>query len=173
MDSSNLHSDVRVLTCLIQSLIATQLALSIIHSFYWFNAALIWFLTASTFNWLIQKLFLIIAISAQQEISSLEEKVSGLQRDLSSYESQLDQLRRTGSSKAEAGRASEAALHQTIAKLKEDLHATKWGCEGHHQFITRGNQNHTLSIVNHHSFNEVVENNSIFCFVFHNECVIY
>lgn len=49
--------------------------------------------------------------------------MSGLQRDLGSYESQLDQLRRTGSTKADAGRASEAVLHQTIAKLKEDLHA--------------------------------------------------
>ncbi|KAF2365634.1 hypothetical protein FHG87_003615 [Trinorchestia longiramus] len=61
-------------------------------------------------------------ILAQQEISSLEEKVSGLQRDLSSYETQVEQLRRSGSTKAEAGRASEATLHNTIAKLKEDLH---------------------------------------------------
>ncbi|XP_069959044.1 rootletin isoform X2 [Cherax quadricarinatus] len=60
---------------------------------------------------------------AQQEIASLEEKVAGLQRDLSTYESQLEQLRRDGSSKAEAGRVSEGALHSKIVQLKEELHA--------------------------------------------------
>ncbi|XP_063597935.1 rootletin-like [Penaeus indicus] len=61
---------------------------------------------------------------AKQEISSLEEKVAVLQRDLSSYENQLEQLRREGSSKAEAGRASEGALHTQIVKLKEELHSS-------------------------------------------------
>ena len=64
---------------------------------------------------------------AQQEIASLEEKVAGLQRDLSTYETQLDHLRRDGSSKAEAGRASEGALHNKIIQLKEELHSTRWG----------------------------------------------
>ncbi|XP_066951894.1 rootletin-like isoform X2 [Macrobrachium rosenbergii] len=59
---------------------------------------------------------------AQQEISSLEEKVAALQRDLSSYETQLEQLRRDGTTKAEAGRASEGALHSKITQLKEELH---------------------------------------------------
>lgn len=63
--------------------------------------------------------------TAQQEIASLEEKVAGLQRDLSSYETQLDHLRREGSSKAEAGRASEGALHSKIIQLKEEIHSNR------------------------------------------------
>lgn len=55
----------------------------------------------------------------------MEEKVAGLQRDLSTYESQLEQLRREGSSKAEAGRASEGALHNKIVQLKEELHSNR------------------------------------------------
>ncbi|XP_071552290.1 LOW QUALITY PROTEIN: uncharacterized protein [Panulirus ornatus] len=66
---------------------------------------------------------------AQQEIASLEEKVAGLQRDLSTYESQLEQLRREGSSKAEAGRASEGALHNKIVQLKEELHSNSQAFE--------------------------------------------
>lgn len=65
------------------------------------------------------------SFTAQQEIASLEEKVAGLQRDLSSYETQLDHLRREGSSKAEAGRASEGALHNKIIQLKEELHSNR------------------------------------------------
>lgn len=72
-------------------------------------------------------------ILAKQEISSLEEKVAVLQRDLSSYENQLEQLRREGSSKAEAGRASEGALHTQIVKLKEELHSSRF--VGHIRFI--------------------------------------
>lgn len=63
--------------------------------------------------------------TAQQEIASLEEKVAGLQRDLSSYETQLDHLRREGSCKAEAGRANEGALHSKIIQLKEELHSNR------------------------------------------------
>lgn len=63
---------------------------------------------------------------AKQEISSLEEKVAVLQRDLSSYENQLEQLRREGSTKAEAGRASEGALHTQIVRLKEELHSSRF-----------------------------------------------
>ncbi|XP_047738338.1 rootletin [Hyalella azteca] len=66
---------------------------------------------------------------AQQEVTCLEEKVQELQRDLASYEAQVEQLRRSGSSKAEAGKASEATLHSTIAKLREDLHAVSAGHE--------------------------------------------
>ena len=74
-------------------------------------------------------------ITAQQEISSLEEKVAALQRDLSSYETQLDHLRRDGTSKAEAGRASEGALHSKISHLKEELHNNRWNYQLHRQNI--------------------------------------
>ena len=54
--------------------------------------------------------------------------MSALQQDLSLYEGQLEALRKASNGKAEAGKASEQGLHQTIASLKQELHVLAWVC---------------------------------------------